>query len=417
MSKIFDCQQRIADLLNADTFFNDPDESKKLLAITQRKGNIQSEVQQKLLKIGAGVIVMLPLVTFEGAESRITLGMKFGIIVTENPIVNQGASGTQKAAETIVEKVCQLIHWKPNSAVRAATKRFQLVSARSQRRAHDGIAAWHAALELHRRGQYDTDSMNHKTKSRIKIVLLAIGFAVLFLLPILARGQAPRPPIQKLSALTGDVNIATPLDLQPLRYDNATSKWINDIHLGDIVIYSSTLTANTADFQNATLSNATGTVLDWSDAAGARFAQPIIDNNGFGRQKTIDPSGRKLYKPDGSTVLFDWSGTNPKFPTLTNSASNVFLTTDASGNMSTATVPNAGTIPATVNLLAGDGAGNAINAGTYGGNTALIEIDPTGLFIGPVGDFASYISIQNPDSIHSSDVGHGFHDGREHSQA
>jgi hypothetical protein len=115
-SKIFDCQQRIADLLNADAFFNDPDESKKLLAITQRKGNIQSEVQQKLLKIGAGVIVMLPLVTFEGAESRISLGMKFGIVVTENPIVNQGSSGTQKPAESIVEKVCQLIHWKPNSA-------------------------------------------------------------------------------------------------------------------------------------------------------------------------------------------------------------------------------------------------------------------------------------------------------------
>lgn len=115
MSKIFDCQQRIANLLNADAFFDDPDETKKLLAITQRKGNIQSEVQQKLMKIGAGVIVMLPLVTFEGAESRITLGMKFGIVVTENPVVNQGTSGTGKAAESIVEKVCQLIHWQPNS--------------------------------------------------------------------------------------------------------------------------------------------------------------------------------------------------------------------------------------------------------------------------------------------------------------
>jgi hypothetical protein len=36
-----------------------------------------------------------------------------------------------------------------------------------------------------------------------------------------ASAQAPRPPIQNLSGLTGDVNITAPLDLQPLRYDAA----------------------------------------------------------------------------------------------------------------------------------------------------------------------------------------------------
>ncbi len=116
MSKILDCQQRIVDLLNADTFFNDPITAHKLLAITQRKGNIQSEVQQKLIRTGAGVIVMLPLMIWEGEADRKTLGLKFGIIVTENPTVNQATHGTLKSAEAIVEKIIQLIHYKPNAA-------------------------------------------------------------------------------------------------------------------------------------------------------------------------------------------------------------------------------------------------------------------------------------------------------------
>jgi hypothetical protein len=114
MNKIFDCQQHIADLLNADPFFNDPDPTKKIEAITQRKGNIALAVQQGLQKLGVGVIVMLPLMTFDGLGSRISLGLRFAIIVTENPLSNQSATGSGKPAETIVEKICQLVHWKPN---------------------------------------------------------------------------------------------------------------------------------------------------------------------------------------------------------------------------------------------------------------------------------------------------------------
>lgn len=111
MSKIFDCQQHLADLLNADApFFNDPDPKKKIEAITQRKGDIQKKVQEDLLKLGCGVIVQLPLATFEGQMERITLGLKFGVIVTENPLLNR----TGKPAESICERIMQLVHFKPN---------------------------------------------------------------------------------------------------------------------------------------------------------------------------------------------------------------------------------------------------------------------------------------------------------------
>jgi hypothetical protein len=189
--------------------------------------------------------------------------------------------------------------------------------------------------------------MNYELKSGLAAALCFCFLNCSFLLlPCALRAQAPRPPIQNLSGLTGDVNITTPLDLQPLRYDTATSKWINSVTLGDIVIYSSNagLLTNVADFYNATLMNKTGVAIDWSNIAGTEFPLPLIDGSAA---KSIDVNARKLYKPDGTTVLFDWSGTNPKFPTLTNSATNAFLTTDALGNVSVAPVPNAGTIPAT----------------------------------------------------------------------
>lgn len=121
MSKIFDTQQHLADLLNADApFFNDPDPTKAIVAITQRKGNIAIAVQQALQKLGAGVIVMLPLCTWEGEAHHIELGLKFAVVVTENPIINQAPSGSGKPAEAIVERIIQLVHWKPNSSAQSS---------------------------------------------------------------------------------------------------------------------------------------------------------------------------------------------------------------------------------------------------------------------------------------------------------
>jgi hypothetical protein len=203
--------------------------------------------------------------------------------------------------------------------------------------------------------------MTTKTKSRIKIALLTIGFAVLFLLPILARGQGTRPPVDKLSQQT-DVTIATPLDLQPLRYDSGTSKWINSIHLGDIVIYSSNAFALTdvADFNNMTLMNKVGVTMRWSNTAGTEFPYPLIDGSAA---KSIDVTGRKLYKTDGSSVVIDWSGSSMKFPQLVAAgATPAPVVVDNTGGTSVGTFPNAGTIPATTNLLQGDGAGNAVSS-------------------------------------------------------
>ncbi len=129
MSKIFDCQDNLVALLTADAYFTDPNPKKVITVLSQRKGNIQNEVQQKLVQVGVGVIVMLPLVTFNGEAGRISIGLKFAVIVTENVVVNQSTTGTGKPAEAIVEKVLVLVHWKPNGVAlnpNAAASRFAI---------------------------------------------------------------------------------------------------------------------------------------------------------------------------------------------------------------------------------------------------------------------------------------------------
>jgi hypothetical protein len=112
MKQILDAQQHLADLLNADPFFNDPDPKKKIVAITQRKGDLQNEIQTGLLRLGCGVIVMLPKIAWAGREKRISLNLNFAVLVTENPPINRGATG--KAAEEIMPNVMRIVHWQPN---------------------------------------------------------------------------------------------------------------------------------------------------------------------------------------------------------------------------------------------------------------------------------------------------------------
>lgn len=189
--------------------------------------------------------------------------------------------------------------------------------------------------------------------------------------------QGVRPPADLLT-LQRDVNISSPTDHQPFVFDSGSGKWINSSTLNDLVIYDSANSSNAADFTTQILSSKGVDVLDWSNQK-LKPLVPMVDGSG---NSSVDVANRKLYKTDGSTVLFDYSGSAPKFPTLTNSDTKVFLRADASGNITNATIPSAGTIPATTAILQGDGSGNASQSkiSVYGANQGYEQrIDSAGL--------------------------------------
>lgn len=118
MSAIVTAQTQLVSLLAADNFFSDAlaggtdsPPPGYIPVLAQIKGDVVNALQSALQKIGAGVVVMLPLVLFpDNRTIRIALSLKFAVMVTTNPTLNR----TGKTAEAIIEKVIKLVHFKPN---------------------------------------------------------------------------------------------------------------------------------------------------------------------------------------------------------------------------------------------------------------------------------------------------------------
>lgn len=112
MSKFGDLKTRIVSLITANAYFNDPDPTKVIPVLAEIKGDIANKISQQMQKLGVGVFVLLRTVDFPDNDSAdITLATQFAVIVTEDTIMNK----TGKDADSIVEKLIPLVHWKPNA--------------------------------------------------------------------------------------------------------------------------------------------------------------------------------------------------------------------------------------------------------------------------------------------------------------
>jgi hypothetical protein len=188
-------------------------------------------------------------------------------------------------------------------------------------------------------------------------------------------GQGSRPPLNKISQMTGDVSISSATTGQALRFNSVSGKWENGTGLTDSVVTSSADGGIVADFANAQLKSVSaGTLLDWT--AGLNFAAPLKDI-AVSNKNSIDLTNRQLIGTDGSTVILDYhSASTLTLPQLTNSDTTRFLQTDASGHVSVAPVPNAGIIPTSGGLLEPDGGGNATGTGILFDGAQLQYVTP-----------------------------------------
>jgi len=118
MSKIFDTQERLVNLIAADAYFSD------VPVLSQRKGDLLNEIDAMLNNIGIGVLVMLPKIAYEGEMNHVMLGLTFAVFVSENPTINT----TGKPAEAVMEKIFQLVHWQANgTAVNRLSKQAKFL--------------------------------------------------------------------------------------------------------------------------------------------------------------------------------------------------------------------------------------------------------------------------------------------------
>lgn len=74
----------------------------KGLSIAQeRKGDILSQIELSLQNIGLGITVLTPEVT-PGEDGPFSLVVKVTVAIVENPIINQGSTGTRVPAMDLV---------------------------------------------------------------------------------------------------------------------------------------------------------------------------------------------------------------------------------------------------------------------------------------------------------------------------
>lgn len=117
-----DIQESIAAVLTAHAYFTGID------VITERKGDILNMIDAAIGKLGICVVVETITGKPEhGSIGSYSLDLNVGITVTENVLINQGATGTRKPASEMVAMILCLLN--PNrTAVPAWVERFSLVN-------------------------------------------------------------------------------------------------------------------------------------------------------------------------------------------------------------------------------------------------------------------------------------------------
>ena len=110
MSLALDLQQLIAARLSADDYFHGPP---PITVLTEKAGDLVNKIEAALQKIGIGVLLVTP--RMERAEGGPAYGVTVMAVITENLMVNQARSGTQKSALDVADHIAALVdEWAPS---------------------------------------------------------------------------------------------------------------------------------------------------------------------------------------------------------------------------------------------------------------------------------------------------------------
>lgn len=115
MSALFsDLQQAVADRLEAH--LGDAGGPRGLVPLLEIKGDLVTQIQQRLAKVGVGIAVLTPEIRRMegGGDNQVELRVSVGI--AEKPIVNLSSHGSGVPAIDIVSAVLGSLHgWQPES--------------------------------------------------------------------------------------------------------------------------------------------------------------------------------------------------------------------------------------------------------------------------------------------------------------
>ena len=106
MSPLTQVQENGAAILRSDAFFSDHDEEKALTVFTQKKGDLESEIKQKIESLGLSVVVLTPLGKLpDPSVDDVVLDVPLIVQITEDPVLNKTGKG---ALDVVCETICLL---------------------------------------------------------------------------------------------------------------------------------------------------------------------------------------------------------------------------------------------------------------------------------------------------------------------
>lgn len=114
-------QQAVRDRIKNDTWIT-PVSGKAVTVVDSIRGDIESQLNQSLGKLGACVVIDPPQGPVAYSNGTVTLEGIVEIWVFENVLMNRGAAGTQKTAAEICAKIIHL--FKPGANQPVTVVRF-----------------------------------------------------------------------------------------------------------------------------------------------------------------------------------------------------------------------------------------------------------------------------------------------------
>lgn len=117
-----DIQSGISAIITADSYFTG------LPVITEAKGDILNIIMRALGKLGICIVIE----TLTGKPEHAAIGayrldLDVGITVSENVLINQGATGSKKAASAVVARLLCILNPNASRGVPAWAESFNLV--------------------------------------------------------------------------------------------------------------------------------------------------------------------------------------------------------------------------------------------------------------------------------------------------
>lgn len=147
--ELTDLQESAAVLLRADAFYTPMGGGKPISVWTEKIGDLSNKIEIALSKLGISAVIVTPLGKLPEPDLDVlTLNVPLVVQISENVLLNQSTTGTQKTALSAVRATMRILHGKPHGVTQGSPRacQFRLTETPFTLVEQDPILTYHVNL-------------------------------------------------------------------------------------------------------------------------------------------------------------------------------------------------------------------------------------------------------------------------------